>query len=359
MESAAVPRLSATLVVIRETSGGLELLLLERADKGDQNSGAWVFPGGLVDAADLASLLPCAGTDDAQASALLGLPQAGLAFFVAAIRECFEEAGLLFAVDGRGQPVDLRGDAGVRLAEQRQSLNAGQCDFASICSVAGLRLAADRLFYIGHWLTPPGLPKRFDTRFFLAVLPPGQEPLHDSREMLDHVWLLPRAALAPENARRLLKVTRHVIELVGSFASLAALLAWARSPRDVPMVMQRRGMSADGLRSLMPHEPAYAEIGKLDPDGAGTAWCELRAGVPVRLSPHVQRITSGSGHNSYLVGDEQTGWTAIDTAPSGSCLLVEDKVLFTGTMDVTRARQLFPPESVEWMAPARGFLVPA
>ena len=412
MATAAVPRPSATLVVVREAGGALELLLLQRADKGDQNSGAWVFPGGLVDAADRDCHRACAGMDDAAASARLGLTQGGLDFYVAAIRECFEEAGLLFAVDQRDALVDLGGEAGARLAALRRPLHAGVCDFALLCRDFGLRLAPDLLFYIGHWVTPLGLPKRFDTRFFLAVLPDGQASLHDSVETLDQVWLRPAVALAPEHSLRLLQVTRNVIGLVGGFAGMDALLAWARSPREVPRVMQRRGIGSDGLRSLMPHEPAYAEVGRLDPHGEGTAWCELRPRTAVRLSPRVLRITSASGHNSYLVGDAQRGWAAIDPGPADTahgealvaatgasaihwiplapqgvargatvalgpgttlrmvgdpqdaaapvcCLLVEEKTLFSGTMPPALARQRLRPQDVEWIAPARGFLLAA
>lgn len=357
MGDAAVARPSATLVVVRDAADGPELLLLQRADKGDQNSGAWVFPGGLVDAADRHCHPLCAGPDDAAASARLGVAAGGLDFHIAAIRECFEEAGLLFAVDDRDEVVNLEGDTGARLGALRGPLHRGEREFADLCRESGLRLAADRLFYIGHWVTPLGLPKRFDTRFFLALLPVGQASRHDAVETLDQVWLRPALALAPENSRRMLRVTRNVIELVAGFATLEELLAWARSPRAVTMVMQRRGMSSDGLRSLMPHEPAFAEIGKLDPQGAGTAWCELRPGVPVRLSPHVQRVTAGDGHNSYLIGDEQTGWTEID--PGACCLLVEDRMLFTGGMAPAQARQQFPCGAVEWIAPDHGFLIEA
>ena len=397
MGAAAVPRLSATLVVVRESGGALELLLLQRADKRDQNSGAWVFPGGLVEAADRTCHPVCAGLDDAAASIRLGVAQGGLDFYVAAIRECFEEAGLLFAVDDRDKLVTLGGEAGARLAALRPPLHAGECTFAGLCRDFGLRLAADRLFYIGHWVTPLGLPKRFDTRFFLAVLPPGQASLHDSVETLDHVWLPPAVAMAPQNSRRLLKVTRNVIELVGRFEDMEALLAWARSPREVPMVMQRRAMGRDGLRSLAPHEPAFAEVGRLDPEGAGTAWCELRPGVAVRLSPRVLRVTSGAGHNSYLLADGRGGWAGLDPGPedaehsealsaavgaapirwlplhgedattalgpdatlrflAGCCLLVEEKTLFTAGGAPGRAIQLLAPGAVEWIAPARGFL---
>ena len=95
-------------------------------------------------------------------------------------------------------------------------------------------------------------------------------------------------------------------------------MAWARSPREVAMVMQRRCMDSAGPRTIMPHDPAYAEVARLDPQGDGTAWCEMRHGVAVRLSPRVLRVTSPGtpGHNAYLVGGEQIGWIAIDPGPA-------------------------------------------
>ena len=234
----SIPRLAATIVVVREaTPAGLELLLLRRADKGDHSSGAWVFPGGLLDAADRACHGYCDGLDDARASALLGLPEGGLDHFVAAIRESFEEAGVLFAQAPGGRSVELHDEAGHRLAAQRLPMARGEIGLADLCRDFGLRLSADRLFYIGHWVTPVVRVKRFDTRFFLAVLPPGQESRHDEVETVEQVWLRPAEALSPENSRRLMTPTRAVIEEIGGFADLAALLAWARSPREVPCRM--------------------------------------------------------------------------------------------------------------------------
>jgi len=235
------PRLAATIVVVREVAppapAGLEVLLLRRADKGDHNSGAWVFPGGLLDATDRACHAFCDGLDDVRASALLGVPEGGLDHFVAAIRESFEEAGVLFADGPDAQPVKLHDDAGHRLAAQRVPLGRGEMALADLCREFGLRLKVDHLFYIGHWVTPVGRAKRFDTRFFLAVLPPGQESRHDEVETVEQVWLRPAEALSPENSRRLMTPTRAMIEQVGRFDSVEALLAWARSPREVPRVL--------------------------------------------------------------------------------------------------------------------------
>jgi 8-oxo-dGTP pyrophosphatase MutT (NUDIX family) len=233
-----IPRLAATIVVVREaTPEGLEVLLLRRADKGDHNSGAWVFPGGLLDTADRACHAFCDGLDDARASTLLGVPEGGLDHVIAAIRESFEEAGVLFATGPDGQPAELHGDAGHALAAMRSPLGRGDLTLADLCRDFGLRLSASALFYIGHWVTPVGRAKRFDTRFFLAVLPPGQESRHDEIETVEQVWLRPAEALSPENSRRLMTPTRAMIEQVGRFDSVEALLAWARSPREVPRVL--------------------------------------------------------------------------------------------------------------------------
>ncbi|MDO8777895.1 MAG: NUDIX domain-containing protein [Burkholderiaceae bacterium] len=294
------PRNAATVAVARDGPAGLETLLLQRAERGDHNSGAWVFPGGLVDAAD--ADVPVAGLSDERANATLAVEQGGLAFYVAAIRECLEEAGLLFATNGMGQAVRLESDAGARLLDLRPALQSGTASMAEACRELQLRLAADRLFYVAHWLTPVGRAKRFDTRFFVAVVPQGQESAHDHVETLDHIWIRPSAALAPENTRRLMTPTRAVLELLTRFADTAALVEWARSPREVMRVLPRLATDASGPRPVLPHEAAWEEVGLLDPEGKGTAWCEPRADVPVRLSPTLCRVMATNGGNTYVVG---------------------------------------------------------
>ncbi len=309
------PRPAATLVVVRDAPAGIELLLLRRAEKGDHNSGAWVFPGGLLDAADRRCHAACAGLDDARASVLLGLPEGGLDYYVAAIRESFEEAGLLFAVDERGQPIDMLVDVGTPLAALREPLHRGEVALADVCRDFGLRLAADQLFYIAHWVTPLGRAKRFDTRFFLAVLPQGQSSSHDALETVDHAWLRPEEALSSEHSRRLMTPTRSVIATIARFERTQALLAWARSPREVVTVAPRLGRDGGGVRPVQPQEPAWAELGLVDPHGTGTAWCELRPGEPASLAPGVLRVPAPDGGNSYLVGTGD-GWVVIDPGPA-------------------------------------------
>ncbi len=310
------PRPAATLVVTRDAPGGLELLLLRRAEKGDHNSGAWVFPGGLVDAADQPAHAVCQGLDDTTASRVLGVEHGGLDFYVAAIRECFEEAGVLFATDAAGRPVDLQGESGARLSQLRGPLHRSEAEFGTVCRDFGLQLRPDRLHYIAHWLTPVGRAKRFDTRFFVAVLPEGQSSAHDTVETVDQVWLTPAQALAPENARRLMTPTRATIEQLAGFADTSALLAWAQAPRQVQRVLPRLAMGAEGPCPILPGHPAWHEVGRLDPEGRGDIGCEARPGVAVSLAPGVLRlVAAGSLQASYLVECAFDGWAVVDPGP--------------------------------------------
>src|SRR5205823_2717001 len=134
-------------------------------------SGAYVFPGGAVDAADRdpALAMLAYGVDDAQTSRALGIPEGGLAYWIAAIRECFEEAGVLLAYDESGDLVAIDGES--RRAEftrQRRALAQGDLALADLLRENRLTLATDMLAYLTRWITQAGRPRRFDTRFFLA-----------------------------------------------------------------------------------------------------------------------------------------------------------------------------------------------
>jgi glyoxylase-like metal-dependent hydrolase (beta-lactamase superfamily II)/8-oxo-dGTP pyrophosphatase MutT (NUDIX family) len=319
-DTAPAPRPAATLVVVRDGTQGMEVLLLLRAERGDHNSGAWVFPGGLVDAADRDAHALCHGIDDAAASERLGLPAGGLDFHIAAIRECFEECGLLFAVDAAGAPPDAAVVPG--LQDWRVRLHRAEVSLCEFATPRGLRLDAGRLAYLSHWLTPLARPKRFDTRFFIAEAPVGQVALHDGSEMTDHRWLRPADALAKGDALKLMGPTRATLMSLADFHTGADAIAWARSVREVPRIFPRIGIDADGPRPVMPNEYAWAELGRLDPQGHGRARCDIEPGRAVRLSPRIVRVTApnagvmtGPGTNTYLVGSDAGEWAAIDPGP--------------------------------------------
>ncbi len=321
--AARPPRAAATLVVLRDGPGGVEVLLSRRAERGDHNSGAWVFPGGVVDPGDRAAHELCDGLDDRAASERLGLAAGGLDFYVAAIRECFEEAGLLFASRGGGELVVLDEAAGAGLGEWRGALHRNECTLGDLCAHAGLRLAADRLVYLSHWLTPLGRVKRFDTRFFIAAVPRGQTAVFDGVELVEQLWLRPADALARRDDLKLMTPTQKTLEQIAAFATAGAALDWARGPRSVPLTMPRVGTGRDGPRPVLPDEPAFAELGRIDPEGTGLARYDLEPGVPTRLSARVIRVTAGNGSmmtgpgtNTYLVGGGAANeWAVIDPGP--------------------------------------------
>ncbi len=311
-------RPASSLMLLRDGAAGLEVLMMRRAERaGDLRSGAAVFPGGVLDGRDRDAHALCLGPDDAAASAQLGLSSGGLDYLVAAVRETFEEVGLLLAVRAAAGPLDL-----AALQPWRDRLQQGSAGAAELCRAAGLQLDLRGLVYFSHWLTPPGVPKRFDTRFFMTLAPEGQVAQADLGEAVELMWLTPAQALAPERGLKLLPVTQRTLQALGRHASAAAALQAARDQGAVPLTMPRRANSARGPRVVLPDELPYAEVARLDPEGRADAFADLLPGRAVRLSPHIVRVTApnpgpmtGPGTNSYLVGQGQA-WTVIDPGPA-------------------------------------------
>ncbi len=318
------PRPAATIVVVRDGASGLEVLLSRRADGTDYTSGAWVFPGGIVDARDRDAHAACFGLDDAEASARLGLASGGLDFFIAAIRESFEESGLLFGRAVGDNDDVLDGDAAARLAPWRGAMHRREHGIAEMCAKEGIRLDTGALVYLSHWLTPLGRAKRYDTRFFIAAAPASQVALFDGTEMVEQLWIAPAEALARSTTLKLLTPTQKTLDLISRFADVAALMAWAREPRLVPLTMPHVAVGSQGPRPVMPDEPSYAELGRIDPAGHGHGSYDIVADRPVRLSERVIRVTAGNGSimtgpgtNTYLVGGGANNeWAAIDPGPA-------------------------------------------
>ena len=320
----AVPRAAASLIVLRDAPRGLEVLMVRRADRpGDQNSGATVFPGGLLDATDRGHYKRCAGLDDLAASTRLGLPEHGLHYWIAAVRECFEEAGLLFAAEGGGELVDLKDFAAAELWQMRRSLHANQTGMAEVCERLGVRLAVGELAYFSHWITPLGMPKIFDTRFFIARAPAGQVPLADLTETVELMWLTPAEALDAARSLKLMNVTELTLRQLARHATVEAAMNAARAQLSVPVTRPRMAMGAKGRVAVNLGEPPFAEIGRLDPAGRGDVGTELSPGRPVWLSPRILRVTApngsimtGPGTNSYFIGEPGSNeWALVDPGP--------------------------------------------
>jgi glyoxylase-like metal-dependent hydrolase (beta-lactamase superfamily II)/8-oxo-dGTP pyrophosphatase MutT (NUDIX family) len=312
-------RKAASLIVLRDLPGyGLEVLMLRRAERdGDIRSGVAVFPGGVLDARDREAHGRCTGWSDPGASQRLGLPAGGLDYFLAAARECFEEAGLLFA-SGLDAPTLQRAQA-----EWRVAMHRGEQPLHAMCEALQLTVDLNGWHYWSHWLTPPGQPQRFDTRFFVARAPQGQHAEADGGEAVELMWLTPQRALQPEQGLKLLPVTRRTLQQLARFPRVQQALAFAAAQGPVPLTMPRKATGSQGPRIVLPDELPWAEVGRLDPRGRGDAHAEIVAGRAVRLSPRVVRVTApnpgvmtGPGTNSYLVGDPQVNrWTVIDPGP--------------------------------------------
>ncbi len=323
-----LPRKAASLIVLRDAPGGPEVLLLRRAEKpGDQNSGACVFPGGLLDAADAGHHELCQGLDDVAASQRLGLAEQGLGYWIAAVRECFEEAGLLFAshVSGpaAGQQIQLDARNADDIVAMRRALHANQLGMKEVCAQLQVKLDAGALAYYSHWMTPAGMPKVFDTRFFVTLAPIEQTARHDGAETVELLWLTPAQALDKARGLKLMNVTSHTLKHLASFSTAQAAIDAARAQSRVLLIRPRLGRGPKGRTPVMPGEWSYAEIGRLDPQGLATTSTELTPGVGVWLSPRVLRVTAdngsmmtGPGTNAYFIGAPGSdSWALLDPGP--------------------------------------------
>lgn len=201
-DPAAVPiRAAATVMLVRDHPiNGLEVFMLQRTLAAVFAKGMYVFPGGRVDANDNEEQLEaiCDGLDDEEASALLGIPNGGLSYWVAAIRECFEEAGVLLARPTNSNEL-VRFDTDSVLQNRfnvaRHAIHDSNMSLVELCATENLRLVTNNIHYVSHWITPLGEPRRFDTRFFIARAPEAQEPLHDNSETIASLWVSPIEAL--------------------------------------------------------------------------------------------------------------------------------------------------------------------
>lgn len=242
---AAEVRPAATVMLVRDSGAGgpLEVLLLRRHLESVFAAGAWVFPGGQVDEADRQGAAVSCGPTDAEASAALGLVSGGLAFWVAAARECFEEAGILLARDrDSGRWLDTSSEwVAARFARHRRAVHAGRCSLAAVLAAEDLVLDLGDVHYVSHWITPPGGSRRFDTRFFVAPAPSGQAASHDTRETVESVWTTPAGALERHAGREddLAFPTFKNLQALAHFSSVAELLEAARSIGPVPVVAPR------------------------------------------------------------------------------------------------------------------------
>jgi 8-oxo-dGTP pyrophosphatase MutT (NUDIX family) len=265
-------RPAATVMLVRDGAVGLEVFMMRRTFTASFASGMWVFPGGRVDDADGADDLEavCDGLDDVTASRLLGVARGGLAYWVAATRECFEEAGVLLArsrtPDGLPGPVVAfdRPDVVERFERARHDIHDGRRSLLDLCDAEGLVLTTDGMHYVSHWITPKGEGKRFDTRFFLAAAPGGQEPLHDDGETIDSFWVSPVEALERKGHGdlALMPPTIANLEFIAPHATTESAVAAAAAVGVPRTILPKLRLDADGrlIGVAMPDDPDYDSL---------------------------------------------------------------------------------------------------
>ena len=299
---------AATVLLLRDGQSGVEVLMTRRSAKASFAPGAYVFPGGGIDAAD--ALAHGQSTRRASQSDL-HLTQA-----IAAIRESFEELGILLARRADGSHAS---DADIANLDRH-------LPFAAQCQAQGLHLAADEVYVLAHWVTDRDLPKRFDVPFLVARMPAGQQAVADESEQFEPVWLSPAQALARHAADQMFMLfpTIRTLERLRSYTSVDAVLAdCARNEEPLWTSCPRAGMLQGRQARFMEHESAFGELHLTSPDGQIVHALDWQTARPVPLRHNLQRLTApnpgvmtGPGTNSYLVGEADTGYIVIDPGPA-------------------------------------------
>jgi recombination protein RecT len=306
---------AATVLLLRDTPDGLQVLMTRRSASASFAPGAYVFPGGRIEEADAV----------AQAVATRRPTQSDLQLTqsVAAVRECFEELGVLLARHPDGRPVDP--DAVAAMDRSTTSAVA----LAEQCAARGLSLATDQVYTLAHWITDRDLPKRFDVPFLVARMPEGQTPVADEAEQFEPCWVRPADALARHQAGGFFMIfpTLRTLERLASYATVDAVLdACANRPGgEGPLWTScpRAGLLHGKEVRYMEHESPYGELALVCPDGQIVHELGWQSETPVALLKNLRRLTApnpgamtGPGTNSYIVGDAATGYIVIDPGPN-------------------------------------------
>jgi len=292
-----VPRPASTLILMRDGASGPEVLMLQRTQSAVFLGGAYVFPGGSLDESDADPRILKRIRGEAK------IPPAP--YWVAAVRECFEEAGVLMGVDAR---------------RAESLMHYRKRPFVELLENENLYIPADAIAYYGHWITAPGRPRRFDTRFFLAVAPEGQAGSHDAMETIHDVWITPREALerGARNEIELVPATQSTLQDLKSFKTAREAFEAVRARPEPEVNRACWAQGKDGAKLFRRVDPQYFEIHWSDPEETGETTYDLAPGVPKQLDRWVRRVIApnpgvmtGPGTNTYFVGN-----AVIDPGPA-------------------------------------------
>ncbi|MFS2032735.1 MBL fold metallo-hydrolase [Polaromonas sp. CT11-55] len=300
-------RPAATVLLLRDTPQGIEVLMTRRSMTASFAPGAYVFPGGGIDAADAQA--------HAQSTRRATQSDLHLTQAIAAIRESFEELGVLLARHADGSHAST---ADIAALDRK-------APFAAQCRERGLTLAGDEVFVLAHWITDRDLPRRFDVPFLVARMPEGQSPVADEAEQFEPVWVRPADALARHAAGDFFIIfpTIRTLEKLQHYADVDAVLAACASEIPLWTSCPRAGLLGGKEARYMEHEAPYGELALTCPDGQIVHTLDWQSARPVALLRNVSRLTApnpgvmtGPGTNSYLVGDPGSGYIAIDPGPA-------------------------------------------
>src|SRR4030042_4197551 len=259
------PKRAATVILLREIkTGGFEVFLLKRHEKNSFMGGIFVCPGGRVDRDD-GALEVCAqskGLSFEQAHRILGEsipPDESFALWIAGIRELFEEAGVLLAYDQMGNPFQLKNRREEqRFLSYRESLQKGKLNICQVAQEEKLLFALDQLHYYAHWITPEARPERFDTRFYLARYPIGQEASHDRKETTAGAWMTPQKALEKNLKGEVIlsPPTLKTIEDLSRFKTIDEVINSLKKKEISPILPILTKISGESF-ILFPWDPEY------------------------------------------------------------------------------------------------------
>ena len=300
-------RPAATVLLLRDGEHGIEVLMTRRSMTASFAPGAYVFPGGGIDAADTAA--------HSQSTRRPSQSDLHLTQAIAAIRESFEELGVLLARHADGSHVNTTDIA----ALDRKA------PFAAQCHARGLTLAGADVFVLAHWVTDRDLPRRFDVPFLVARMPEGQEPVADEAEQFEPEWIRPADALTRHAAGNFFIIfpTIRTLERLQHYPTVDAVLQACATEKPLWTSCPRAGYLHGKEARYMEHEAPYGELELTSPDGQMVHHLDWQTEAPVRLLNNVMRLTApnpgvmtGPGTNSYLVGDAASGYIAIDPGPA-------------------------------------------
>ena len=255
---------AATIILIRDVSSVAEVFMIKRATKSNFG-GAWVFPGGTVDNEDSKNniLGYCQGLDDKEASSILSLNKGGLCYWVACVRECFEECGVLLAYRENGSLFKPTLDETNILNDLRRQLNDGSIFFIEILKKLNLRLAMDRILYLSHWVTPKIESRRYSTRFFITSIANDQEAIHDGYEAVDSLWIKIEKALNDyeQGTFPIIMPTIKNLEAIAGYPSTLSILEDKESilPSDILTIVPKFFFEKGKLVGLLPGDTGYED----------------------------------------------------------------------------------------------------